>query len=456
MRTSRPAAWRGRDGTARSCCRRWSPARQPRHRDSFAGVVIGELVGDHGRWPDAAGAVSGPAWHRGGRRAVGRRPARRAHRPPGGADVRGRRSGRSRSCMGVLREGAGWPLEDGPAQVEVDADGERLFVTAQGAARAALRQGEHHADEGRQGADRGRVRVRAAPRASTASRADRCSSTEPRTSGTSRGHGTHQRHPHGRRLHDGPRAQRARVARRRRQGHVRFLRSRRAGAPGRGASCRSSWPTPSPASRASRAPVYEVDFAPRKHRCDVLLNGSAHAPGGRPGDARRMSGLRVNGMSKTFAVVGDRVWQAGASGIARQHAAAVHGDADLLRPRVRRRRQHATRIRRSTRRSCRTRWAAASTSTCDPTGSTARRCRTPRSPGVPLSMPNDTKYRPMAFGPIGRGWEPRYKLRRHVRPEVARRTFPVPAARFRRGVLPGRTARSAGSASRRAGKRSCW
>lgn len=32
--------------------------------------------------------------------------------------------------MGVLREGAGWPLPDRPAQVEVDADGERLLVNA--------------------------------------------------------------------------------------------------------------------------------------------------------------------------------------------------------------------------------------------------------------------------------------------------------------------------------------
>ena len=30
------------------------------------------------------------------------------------------------------------------------------------------------------------------------------------------------------------------------------------------------------------APVYEVDFAPRKPRCDVLLVGSAYAPEGRP------------------------------------------------------------------------------------------------------------------------------------------------------------------------------
>lgn len=31
---------------------------------------------------------------------------------------------------GVLREGAGWPMGDRPAQVEVDADGQRLVVTA--------------------------------------------------------------------------------------------------------------------------------------------------------------------------------------------------------------------------------------------------------------------------------------------------------------------------------------
>jgi hypothetical protein len=33
--------------------------------------------------------------------------------------------------MGVLREGDGWPLEQKPAQVEVDVDGQRLLVTAQ-------------------------------------------------------------------------------------------------------------------------------------------------------------------------------------------------------------------------------------------------------------------------------------------------------------------------------------
>jgi len=32
--------------------------------------------------------------------------------------------------MGVLRQAAGWPLEDKPPQVEVDANGERLIVSA--------------------------------------------------------------------------------------------------------------------------------------------------------------------------------------------------------------------------------------------------------------------------------------------------------------------------------------
>jgi hypothetical protein len=62
------------------------------------------------------------------------------------------------------------------------------------------------------------------------------------------------------------------------------------------------------------APKYEVDFAPRKHRCDVLLNASAYAPGGRP--VRRIEvAAHVGNWSKTFAVVGDRVWEAAGAGI---------------------------------------------------------------------------------------------------------------------------------------------
>lgn len=58
------------------------------------------------------------------------------------------------------------------------------------------------------------------------------------------------------------------------------------------------------------APLYEVDYAPIRHRCDVLLNGSAYAPQGRP--ARMVQvGMKVGQLTKTFKVVGNRYWNAG-------------------------------------------------------------------------------------------------------------------------------------------------
>jgi hypothetical protein len=62
------------------------------------------------------------------------------------------------------------------------------------------------------------------------------------------------------------------------------------------------------------APKYEVDFAPRKPRCDIILNASAYAPDGRP--ARRVEvAASIGNWSKSFAVVGDRVWEATGPGI---------------------------------------------------------------------------------------------------------------------------------------------
>src|SRR5262245_56058955 len=62
------------------------------------------------------------------------------------------------------------------------------------------------------------------------------------------------------------------------------------------------------------AHIHEMDFAPRKRRCDVLLLGRAYAPHGGPA-FRVPVGVRVGDMHKTFAVVGDRVWRAGMAGI---------------------------------------------------------------------------------------------------------------------------------------------
>jgi len=58
------------------------------------------------------------------------------------------------------------------------------------------------------------------------------------------------------------------------------------------------------------ATLYETDFAPHKPRCDVLLNGSAYAPGGKP-TKRVTVGLAVGSMRKALDVVGDRVWDKG-------------------------------------------------------------------------------------------------------------------------------------------------
>ena len=57
------------------------------------------------------------------------------------------------------------------------------------------------------------------------------------------------------------------------------------------------------------APVYEADYSPRKLKCDVLLNGSAYAPGGKPTKKVRV-GLKVDSINKTFNVVGNRSWNA--------------------------------------------------------------------------------------------------------------------------------------------------
>ena len=59
---------------------------------------------------------------------------------------------------------------------------------------------------------------------------------------------------------------------------------------------------------------YECDFVPFKPRCDVLMNGSAHAPGGK--SATRVTvALRVGSVNKSFDVVGDRVWRRGIVGL---------------------------------------------------------------------------------------------------------------------------------------------
>ncbi len=93
------------------------------------GVLIGELVAiaDDGRQP----LVCYPG--QAGSAALRARTTVDLHGPHVGAPVLlmfDRGDPGLPIVTGVLREGVGWPLPDAPAQVEVDADGERMIVSA--------------------------------------------------------------------------------------------------------------------------------------------------------------------------------------------------------------------------------------------------------------------------------------------------------------------------------------
>jgi hypothetical protein len=153
------------------------------------------------------------------------------------------------------------------------------------------------------------------------------------------------------------------------------------------------------------APVYEADFAPRKPCCDVLLLGSAYAPGGRPAE-RVPVGLCVGSLSKSFAVVGDRHWETGVGGIRASQPQpflvkpisydVAFGGCDFNHEDPS---KHAAYMRnpigKGFHRHLKSEWVDGK-----PSPNTEEL-------NQPVSRP-DEAYAPMAFGPIGRGWEPRY------------------------------------------------
>ena len=152
------------------------------------------------------------------------------------------------------------------------------------------------------------------------------------------------------------------------------------------------------------APVHEVDFAPRKPACDVLLIGSAHAPQGRPTDRTDVV-LRVGPMLKRFDVVGDRVWQAGLTGIrvsdplpfVRQpisYDVAFGGVDQASEDPADHDAYMANPVGRGFHRHLKTDWVD------------GRPLPNTEVIGEPVQWPTDA-YAPMAFGPLGRGWSSR-------------------------------------------------
>lgn len=151
----------------------------------------------------------------------------------------------------------------------------------------------------------------------------------------------------------------------------------------------------------------EMDYAPRKHACDVLLTGHACAPEGTEVQRLRV-GLRVGPMEKVFDVVGDRVWQAGLSGISASAPQpfsrmpvsydrafggvdqysddASEHDAYLVNP-----------VGRGWHKHLKNAWVDGT-----PLPNT-------EVVGEQVKFPSD-KYPPMALGPIGRGWPQRARF----------------------------------------------
>jgi hypothetical protein len=156
------------------------------------------------------------------------------------------------------------------------------------------------------------------------------------------------------------------------------------------------------------APRHESDYAPVKHRCDVLCSGSAYAPHGEPAERVTVS-LRVGSLSKSFDVVGNRTWKVGVLGGAsatRPEAFAslpisydnAYGGVDRLSDDPDRHDAFMP----------------------NPVGRGYHRRPWPKQfEGQPLPNTEESgrtvtdpegRYRPMALGPVGRGWLPRLPL----------------------------------------------
>ena len=153
------------------------------------------------------------------------------------------------------------------------------------------------------------------------------------------------------------------------------------------------------------APLYEIDFAPCKPRCDVLLNGSAYAPRGKPVERVKVS-LRVGSWQKSFDVVGNRKWKPGVVAWASTAPEPFHKlpisydnafggidkSADASRPDAYLLENHA---------GVGYHPLTASSKLLD-----GKPLPNTEETGKPVTQPGE-KYRPMSFGPIGRAWKQR-------------------------------------------------
>lgn len=155
------------------------------------------------------------------------------------------------------------------------------------------------------------------------------------------------------------------------------------------------------------APVHESDYAPHKPFCDVLLNGRAYAPGGKPAIKVPVS-LQICPISKSFNVFGHRVWKSGLlsfkagrplpfSVMPFSYDTAFGGtDSNHTNPK-----KHEAFMQNPVGAGFHS-YLKSEFVKGKPLGNT-------EEPGKSIKKPNG-KYQPLSFGPVGRGWQPRYPL----------------------------------------------
>ncbi len=153
------------------------------------------------------------------------------------------------------------------------------------------------------------------------------------------------------------------------------------------------------------APLFETDYSLFKPACDIMLSGTAYSPGGKPVENTPVR-MQVGPLNKTIAVHGNRQWRRTGTGLRPSRAQLFNempisydnafGGVD------------------------RTNEAKGKTDTFTPNpvgcgyytnSKTALGQALPNTEEFrnPVRNPNG-KYLPMAFGPIGRSWFPRYKF----------------------------------------------
>lgn len=152
------------------------------------------------------------------------------------------------------------------------------------------------------------------------------------------------------------------------------------------------------------APKYESEFALHKPFCDVLLNATAYAPGGRP--VRKVPvEVRVGSWVKGFEVVGDRFWYVNNGSIVATepqpfvsmsitYERAFGGFDDRHEDANRHEAFHANSVGRGF------------SALLDAQSLAGRPLPNTQEFSNPITRP-DGDYKPMSFGPVGRHWEPR-------------------------------------------------